>query len=982
MAEAIAVSLEALFFSGEMVFTATQVAAIGSAAMVVGSVALANAQKSRQMRAARDAFNASLKDREITVRSAVAPRRIVYGRDRVAGHVTYAQSTGDKKQFLHLVLSLAGHECDAIEKIWFNDVLLPDPDAGGYITSGEFSLEVDVHADPVTRPVVGGVAEFPDPAPGSAAPLNLISVTRLDTGELLTGYTLGPGTTEAYALSGLPSGVLVVINVSRAARANVVRVKKYLGQVGQVADADLVAESGGKWTSDHRGDGICYLYLRLEFVTDIFGQVGLPNVLVQLRGKKVRDPRTGLTVWNDNTALCVADWLRDSAFGYASSADQVPDSEVVAAANICDETVEIDAGGTTQKRYIFNGSFLSTDGRQSVLEDLLTGMAGRCVWTQGRWLVRPGAYRAPTLTINEDKLAGTDVEVITRPSRSELFNAVRATYRDPDKDWAEVQAPLVTNAGYEAQDGGRRIVRNIQLPCAMDSIRAQRMAKIELERARQAATVNLTTSLRGYNVAPTDSVTLQLGRYGWAAGKVFECITRDFAAEGFLRYAAQETAAGIYAWAHGEATVGDLAPDTDLPNPYARPETLAGLAADSGTDQLLLQADGTVVSRVKITWTPSADIFVVQGGRIDVQWRPDDVATWISEPAAPGDAGTAYVAAVPDGKVCLFRVRQVNQQGRASHWATVAHKVLGKSEAPDNVASLSAGGGAGMARITWTKAAAVDYKWTELRLGASWAAGTLLATVAGTSYAWTTAAAGTYTVWAAHVDTSGNYSATPVSAGFTVTAAVGGGGGNVTFLQDTAPTGAAAGDIWTESDNDNTEYRFDGTTWVPLLLGTAGLASRAVSDSVIQTTSTTVGSIGAPGSTVTASFFQGSGYTWEADDELDVVCTGLHAQAFYAQPASAVVDIRLYWDTTFGGQTNEITEPGTSRRHYTLGGINAAAGADVDIAIGPITWAPGAGVKYLKLVYTISYFDSSGAPFACGRSYEAQAQWRLVRRKR
>src|SRR5574343_1259737 len=117
--------------------------AIANAVLVVSAVGANAAMSSYQKRQAaarqRAGYNASLQDREVMIRSAIAPRRIVLGRDRIRGPIVYAQSTGAKGEYLHLVIALAHGECDAIEEVWFNDTLLPSPDAGGYITSGEFT---------------------------------------------------------------------------------------------------------------------------------------------------------------------------------------------------------------------------------------------------------------------------------------------------------------------------------------------------------------------------------------------------------------------------------------------------------------------------------------------------------------------------------------------------------------------------------------------------------------------------------------------------------------------------------------------------------------------------------------------------------------------------------------------------------------------------------------------------------------------------
>lgn len=657
-----------------------------ASALVIGGTLAASAVQGQQARAkAKAAYNASQRDREVMIRSAVAPRRIILGRDRVSGPIIYAQSTGTKGEYLHLVIALADGECDAIETIYFNDVALPDPDASGYITSGEFArTSTQQVGGSGYMTSAGGTLTLPQPA------TRITSVATTWTGidgppqTIITGWA---HTSGSATITGLPASTQVDVTGERDVGETRVRIKKHLGQPGQVADADLVAESGGKWTAAHVGAGVCYLYVRLQYDPDIFGQTGVPNISCVIRGRKLYDPRTSTTAWSDNAALCAAFLLR-APEGFNAAAAEVPDAETIAGANICDETVALDGLGATQKRYICNASIVADVSPRDAMADVLSTMAGTAVWTQGRWLVRPGAYRTPTLTLTEDYLAGAGVSIIPKTSRSDLFNAVRATYRDPSQGWAEVQAPLVTNAGYESADGGVRIVRNIRIAGAMDAMRAQRLAKIELERERQALTVQLSTSLRGYNLSPTDTVALTLERYGFA-GKSFEVRQRSWSAEGVLDYTLRETAAGVWAWNYGEATVGDLAPDTVLPSPYTRPAALAGLSVESGAAHALTMSDGTSVTRAWLQWTQSAEIFVLQGGRIDVQWQRAGASEWQTSPALPGDAINTYVQPMPTGQAVLFRVRAVNASGRTGTWSVVAAVVTGKPPAGNLVSTAN-----------------------------------------------------------------------------------------------------------------------------------------------------------------------------------------------------------------------------------------------------------------------------------------------------
>ena len=98
------------------------------------------------------------------------------------------------------------------------------------------------------------------------------------------------------------------------------RVKKHLGSPNQLADPDLVAETSVD--SNFRGRGIAYLYVRLDWDGDVFAS-GIPTITAMVKGRKVYDPRPSTTVWTDNAALCIRDYL---AQPYGLNSIQSPSS--------------------------------------------------------------------------------------------------------------------------------------------------------------------------------------------------------------------------------------------------------------------------------------------------------------------------------------------------------------------------------------------------------------------------------------------------------------------------------------------------------------------------------------------------------------------------------------------------------------------------------------------------------------------------------
>ena len=72
--------------------------------------------------------DSSLSDRSQATRNPISARTIVYGKTRVSGTIVYISTTGATNEYLHIVLTLAGHEIQAIDEIYFNDELVPlDP---------------------------------------------------------------------------------------------------------------------------------------------------------------------------------------------------------------------------------------------------------------------------------------------------------------------------------------------------------------------------------------------------------------------------------------------------------------------------------------------------------------------------------------------------------------------------------------------------------------------------------------------------------------------------------------------------------------------------------------------------------------------------------------------------------------------------------------------------------------------------------------
>jgi len=541
-----------------------------------------------------------------------------------------------------------------------------------------------------------------------------------------------------------------------------VYISKHLGTEDQLADPALISFAPGVWTSEHRLRGRAYIYVMLIKNEAQFPN-GVPNIRADIKGKKVYDPRSGLSAWSANPALCIADYLTSAAYGLgASYADEIDQDLLEAAANVCDETVTLASGGT-QSRYTCNGSFLTSEQPKDILGRLQASMAGHVVRSGGRWGLYAGAWRVPTESFSENDLRGA-IKVTSRVSRRDLFNGVKGVHASPANGYQPADFPAVTNATYLAEDQNEPAWLDVELPWTDTPAMAQRIAKIELERVRQQITVVMPCKLSALRVRPPDVVQVTNAKFGWTDKpfQVMELRLVTEAGEDGAPYMGvdlvlRETAESVYDWNSGEETTVDPAPDTNLPNPFA--------VAPPGTpavSEVLYETSGSagVKSRAVVTWGGSGDAQAVQYG---LEYRRSPETLWTRRPLVRDTADT--IEDLTPGTY-EFRVRGFNNIGVASAYsATTTADVVGLSAPPQDVSGFSVIKSAGFGLAQWTLHPDLDVqingtiviRHSPLTSGATWQDGVIVETFPGGLVSGIVPLiTGTYMAKA--LDSSGNYS--------------------------------------------------------------------------------------------------------------------------------------------------------------------------------------------------------------------------------
>jgi len=446
--------------------------------------------------------------------------------------------------------------------------------------------------------------------------------------------------------------------------------------------------SSTKWTSNHKLTDQAYIYVRLQFDEKAFGDGGIPNVSAIVQGRRVYDPRTTSTAYSQNPALVIRDYLTDATYGLGASASEIDDTSFIAAANICDENVAIDGGGT-QKRYLFDGVIDTADSPRSNLRKMLTSLGGALYYSNGKWEIKAGAYVTPTVTLDEDDLAG-GLTITTANSGRESFNTVKGQYISPRTQYELTDYPPITNATFKSDDLNEERILNLNLPFTSDRRMAQRIAKQYLFRSRQEIAVNARFKMSAFQFNVGDTVMITNARLGWTQ-KVFEVGSWKLAfndKEAFVDCALIETNSAVYDWNAEEQDFED--DDTDLPNPFDLP--VPTITASDDLEIFNQQAISVLVVDVSSTSVYARDF------EVEAKLSTETIYKTLGR-----SSGSRFTLVnVKNGGTYDIRARIRNNLNVTSEYATAQHTISGTSVAPSDITALSVNINGQQADLTWT----------------------------------------------------------------------------------------------------------------------------------------------------------------------------------------------------------------------------------------------------------------------------------------
>ncbi len=318
------------------------------------------------------------------------------------------------------------------------------------------------------------------------------------------------------------------------------------GTPGQTRDAIITADFPDI-PNTFRQRGIATALFKCHYGADqdeyirLWGNVQIPNFLLEVRGAKVYDPRDPTQImfsdpndkaevdaamatwkWSNTASLVQSDYLIQP-YGGRIIPSRIRWDKIAEAADY-DETLVGLKGGGFQKRNTIDGMITKNQSRLDMLGAMLTANRGFVTQSEGRVWITSAKPRTPVLTIYDGMLAGGFQYRDAAPKKS-LINRVRTRFVAPDRAYQTIDGPIRNNLGYQAADG-EVLEQTIELPFTNDHRKAQRLGKAYMDQSRLGKTLSLTLSLA--HLAKAKEEGIEAGSVVRVWSEIFPHINGDY----------------------------------------------------------------------------------------------------------------------------------------------------------------------------------------------------------------------------------------------------------------------------------------------------------------------------------------------------------------------------------------------------------------------------------------------------------------------
>ncbi len=324
------------------------------------------------------------------------------------------------------------------------------------------------------------------------------------------------GTQEIAFSSIVPNAILTPIAVSGHPNYPArLRASFRLGETGHAIDP-LLAADFPNLDPEFRQRGIATAVLRFDYganfdeYTALWGQGSRPNPIFLVDGIAIPDPRNPSHIldWNpddpasveaaratwsfsNNAALVQAHYLTQR-YGGRIRPSRIDWSKTAESAD-WDDGLIASVDGTYRKRHTIDGVITLRQAPATVMTGMISANRGLILQNAGRVWPSSSFPRSPIVTVHDRLLTGP-VEYRAAKPKSDLVNRVKCRFVAADREYQQVDGPVLSRADLIAADGGL-LEATLDLPFTMDTggvPRAQRLQKAFIDNARLGRQLSVT----------------------------------------------------------------------------------------------------------------------------------------------------------------------------------------------------------------------------------------------------------------------------------------------------------------------------------------------------------------------------------------------------------------------------------------------------------------------------------------------------------
>ena len=530
-----------------------------------------------QEAAAREAAYAAI---DVTL-DTEAPHRVIYGRTRVGGVKFYRNTSGTKGKYYNVLQTIAGHEVDAIESVWHDNVM-----AKNFLT-GETSLKYPEFTK--CWPHLGTAnqtasAEMVDRINDSVL-TGISSITHRGQGIAFIGSSLEYDINDGAFPGGAEPSITCIVRGKKILdlRTNNVAwsdnpalvIYDMLTSLNSISTSSIDAESfiSASNYCDESLASDTILWSDTTSTNNLQTTQSLNKLYFNDSTIAVNNAYIGLGVTGSGIPAGSVitgirkDFVHKTYKNYSPTIDSGTDIDYYEGENsitisntpsspIANYT-EINFYQTETKRFTCNGSFTLDSAPCDYIQDVLDTCEGKLIKKAGKYYLYCGWK--PVVGVLDETFLRDEAQLITlaQSNISDTFNTAVASFLSKKDFWNATDTVPIRSEKFLADDNHIESQLKMDYVFTDTILQAYRLQKYELFKSRYGRILDLKCSAKAKQYDVGDNIIVKLSHLGWTDNEHYFTITSKTSndLEGIVDLTLRETSPVIY---NQNATMDDV----------------------------------------------------------------------------------------------------------------------------------------------------------------------------------------------------------------------------------------------------------------------------------------------------------------------------------------------------------------------------------------------------------------------------------------